>query len=56
VEGDISEVEAEVLKRGTTSVTVSVKAAHAITKKEIFHTEAVLVNAKNGRSIPIGNT
>src|SRR5207302_6824870 len=46
VEGDIINIEAEVLKKGTTSVTVSVKASHAITRQQIFHTEAILVNAQ----------
>ena len=56
VEGDIIKIEAEVLKQGTTSVTVSVKADHAITNQEIFRTEAVLVNAQQGKSIPIPTT
>lgn len=53
VEGEIVKVEAEVLRKGTTSVTVSVKASNAVTNREIFQTEAVLVNAQHGKSIPI---
>jgi len=53
VDGDIVRMEAEVLKTGNSSVTVAVKAKNAITSTEIFHTEAVMVNAQNGKSIPI---
>jgi acyl-CoA hydrolase len=53
VEGDIVKIEAEVLGKGRTSVRVGVKANNAVTSREIFHTEAVLVNAQHGKSIPI---
>ena len=53
VEGEIVKVEAEVLRKGTTSVTVSVKASNAVTNRQIFQTEAVLVNAQHGKSVPI---
>lgn len=53
VEGDIVKITAEVLSRGRSSVAVSVRAANARNEDEIFHTEAVLVNAKGGRSLPI---
>ena len=56
VEGDIIRTEAEVLSKGRSSVKVAVKALNAITAQEIFHTEAVLVNARNGKSIPIPDT
>lgn len=52
-EGDIIKTEAEVLGRGRSSVTVSVKAVNAVTGEEIFRTDAVLVNAHQGKSIPI---
>src|SRR3712207_2948676 len=52
-EGEIVKIEAEVLRKGTTSVTVSVKASSAVTNREIFQTEAVLVNAQKGKSYPI---
>ena len=52
-EGDIIQIEAEVLRKGRTSVTVAVRAADSRTGAEIFQTEAVLVNARDGRSIPI---
>jgi acyl-CoA hydrolase len=53
VNGDIIKTEAEVLSKGRSSVKVAVKAINAITAHEIFHTEAVLVNARNGKSILI---
>ena len=53
VEGDIIEIEAEVLSKGTSSVRVGVCARHAVSHQEIFRTQAVLVNARNGRSLPI---
>ncbi len=52
-EGEIVKIEAEVLGRGRSSVTVSVKASNAATNREIFKTEAVLVNAQHGKSVPI---
>src|SRR5438132_8815065 len=51
--GDIIQIEAEVLNTGTTSVTIGVKAKNTITGQQIFDTTAVMVNAKNGKSIPI---
>ena len=56
VEGDIIRTEAEVLSKGRSSVKVAVKALNANTAQEIFHTEEVLVNARNGKSIPIPDT
>jgi acyl-CoA hydrolase len=53
VNGDIIKTEAEVLSKGRSSVTVAVRAINAVTAREIFHTEAVLVNARSGKSIPI---
>lgn len=53
-EGDIIKIEAEVLGKGRTSVRVAVKATNAKTSEEIFQTEAVLVNARDGRSVAIG--
>jgi acyl-CoA hydrolase len=52
-DGDIIQIEAEIVKTGNTSVTVAVKAINAVTGREIFHTTAVMVNVKEGRSIPI---
>jgi uncharacterized protein (TIGR00369 family) len=54
-EGDIVRIEAEVISRGRSSLRVSVRASNAATGSEIFQTEAVLVNARNGRSIPIND-
>lgn len=53
LEGDIVKITAEVLKKGRSSVLVSVRAANARNEAEIFHTEAVLVNARAGKSEPI---
>jgi acyl-CoA hydrolase len=53
VEGDIIKTEAQVLSKGRSSVRVEVRAINAVTAQEIFHTEAVLVNARSGKSIPI---
>ena len=53
VEGEIVEIESEVLKTGRSSVTIGIHAVNAVTKREIFRTEAVLVNAREGKSVPI---
>jgi acyl-CoA hydrolase len=53
VEGDIIKPEAEVLSKGRSSVNVEVRATNASTAQEILHTEAVLVNARSGKSVPI---
>jgi acyl-CoA hydrolase len=52
-EGDIIEIQAEVIERGRTSVRVAVRARSSISEIEIFETESVLVNARNGQSLPI---
>ena len=52
-EGEIVKIDAQVLHKGRTSVTVAVKATEAASKRDIFQTEAVLVNASHGRSVPI---
>lgn len=54
-DGDIIQIEAEVMQTGRTSVTVAVKAINALTNQEIFKTSAVMVNARNGRSFPISS-
>ncbi len=56
IEGEIVVVEALVLERGRSSARVAVKASNAATGRQIFQTEAVLVNAKGGISIPIPST
>jgi hypothetical protein len=48
--------EAEVLSRGRSSVKDAVRAINAVTAQEFFHTEAVLVKARKGGSIPIPDT
>lgn len=52
-EGEIIRIESEVLSTGTSSVRVAVRAHSAVSGTKIFETEAVLVNARNGKSIPI---
>ena len=52
-DGDIIQIEAEVLKTGNTSVTIGVKAGNAMTGQQIFNTTAVMVNAKGGETIRI---
>lgn len=52
-EGSILLVEAKVLSQGRSSVKVAVRGSHAADGQEIFQTEAVLVNAQQGRSVPI---
>ena len=52
-DGDIIQIEAKVLNKGNTSVIVAVTANNAITGREIFQTTAVMVNAREGKSIPI---
>lgn len=53
VEGEIVKIESEVLRKGRTSVTVSVNATNAANGRPIFATEAVLVNAQGGQSVSI---
>ena len=53
VEGEIIKLEAEVLEKRRSSVRVAVRAIHAVSQREIFKTEAVLVNAHAGKSVPI---
>src|SRR3954468_14782795 len=52
-EGHIIEVQAEVLSRGRSSVRVAVRARDAISQMQIFETKAVMVNAREGESVPI---
>ncbi len=53
VNGDIVKVEAAVLEKGRSSVRISVKASNAATGQDIFQTECVMVNARDGHSVPI---
>lgn len=52
-EGEIIEIEAEVRSKGTSSVRVAVRAREAVSHAQIFETEAVLVNARDGKSVAI---
>lgn len=53
VDGDIIQIEAEIIGTGRTSVTVAVRGSSAVTGNQIFSTQAVMVNARQGKSIPI---
>jgi acyl-CoA hydrolase len=52
-EGQIIEVQAEVLSRGRSSVRVKVRAHDSVSHEKVFETEAVMVNAREGRSVAI---
>jgi len=41
VDGEIVEIESEILKTGRSSVTIAIMAMNAVTKQEIFHTEKI---------------
>ncbi len=52
-EGDIVTIAAQVLKTGHTSVTVAVRGENSITGQQLFHTDTVMVNARDGHRLPI---
>ncbi len=52
-EGAIVRINAHVVSRGNSSVRVEVSGISAADGRPIFRTQAVMVNARNGRSIPI---
>ncbi len=52
-EGDIITIAAQILKTGHTSVTVTVRGENSQTGQELFRTDTVMVNARNGHPIPI---
>jgi acyl-CoA hydrolase len=54
--GAIVRIDAEIISRGTSSVRVRVSGFWAITGQPIFSTHAIMVNAKDGRSVPIPQT
>jgi acyl-CoA hydrolase len=51
--GAIIRIDARVLSRGTSSVRVQVSGIWAVDGQPIFTTEAVMVNAHGGHSVPI---
>jgi acyl-CoA hydrolase len=53
IEGDIVTIESEVLEKRRSSIRVAVRASNAATQGKIFQTEAVLVNVRQGKSVPI---
>jgi acyl-CoA hydrolase len=53
VHGAIVRIDAQVVSRGNSSVRVQVSGSWAVNGQPIFSTHAVMVNAKDGRAIPI---
>lgn len=51
--GDIVRIDARIVSKGRSSVRVEVSGTWAITGQQIFSTYAIMVNARNGRAIPI---
>lgn len=51
--GAIVRIDAKVISKGRTSVRVQVSGTWAIGGEPIFSTEAIMVNARNGSSVPI---
>jgi acyl-CoA hydrolase len=52
-QGAIVRIDAQVISTGRSSVRVRVSGFWAVTGQPIFSTHAVMVNAKDGRSVPI---
>lgn len=52
-EGDIIKIYSEVESAGRTSCRVKVWAENARTQANVFQTFAIMVNARNGQSIPL---
>jgi acyl-CoA hydrolase len=55
-EGSIVRIDARVLSRGTSSVRVQVSGYRTMDGEALFFTEAVMVNAHGGHSVPIPAT
>jgi len=53
IEGTIVRIDARIISRGTSSVRVGISGVWATTGQPIFSTQAVMVNARNGKSCPI---
>ena len=53
VHGAIVRIDAQVVSRGNTSVRVQVSGKWAVDGQPIFSTHAVMVNARDGRAVPI---
>ncbi len=51
--GAIVRIDARIVSRGRSSVRVEVSGTWATTGHPIFTTHAVMVNARNGKSVPI---
>ena len=52
-EGDIVRIDARVISAGRSSVRVQVSGQWAVTGEPIFSTQAVMVNAHEGHSVPL---
>ncbi len=55
-QGEIVRINAQVVSKGRSSVRVQVSGTWAVSGQPIFSTYAVMVNAHNGRSVPIPTT
>jgi acyl-CoA hydrolase len=55
-EGAIVRIDAQILSRGNSSVRVKVSGIWAADGEPIFTTEAIMVNAHGGHSVPIPHT
>ena len=51
--GNIIEIQSEVIHTGTTSCVVRVAAKNLTLGREVFSTEAVMVNVQDGKKAPI---
>ena len=51
--GDIVTIRAEVIKKGTTSCVVDIRAVNRTKDRQVFSTSAVMVNMANGKKTPI---
>ena len=52
-QGAIVRIDAQVISKGRSSVRVQVSGTWAVTGQPIFSTYAIMVNARNGHSVPI---
>jgi acyl-CoA hydrolase len=51
--GNIVEIQSEVIQTGTTSCTVRVAAKNLTLDRDVFSTEAVMVNVQDGQKVAI---
>ena len=51
--GEIVTIKADVVKKGTTSCSVEIRAVNRSKGREVFSTSAIMVNVVNGKKTPI---